>query len=105
MSDIDLLQDNSSSNFTSFVDLGNLLQINLLRNDGDIIPIMQLPVTTAPRNVIEDASFLNDDDEDDAFEEDDESVEEYADEETNEENDIDTEEDDDDHSYHASDSD
>ncbi|KAL5582292.1 hypothetical protein UlMin_014734 [Ulmus minor] len=29
MSDIDLLQDNSSSNFTLFVDLGNLPQINL----------------------------------------------------------------------------
>ncbi|KAL5569485.1 hypothetical protein UlMin_026060 [Ulmus minor] len=40
MSDIDLLQDNSSSNFTLFVDLGNLPQINLQRNDGDVIPIV-----------------------------------------------------------------
>ncbi|KAL5579027.1 hypothetical protein UlMin_011469 [Ulmus minor] len=45
MSDIDLLQDNSSSNFTLFVDLGNLPQINLQRNDGDVIPIVQ-PFTT-----------------------------------------------------------
>ncbi|KAL5581895.1 hypothetical protein UlMin_014337 [Ulmus minor] len=31
--DIDLLQDNTSSNFTLFVDLGKLPQINLQRND------------------------------------------------------------------------
>ncbi|KAL5573251.1 hypothetical protein UlMin_022848 [Ulmus minor] len=33
LSDIDLLQHNSSSNFTLFVDLGNLQEINLLRRD------------------------------------------------------------------------
>ncbi|KAL5547444.1 hypothetical protein UlMin_002675 [Ulmus minor] len=101
MSDIDLLQDNSSSNFTLFVDLGNLPQINLQRNDGDVIPIVQ-PFTAVDETV----SFLNDDDEEDVSEEDDETVEESADEETDEGNDaVDTEEDDDDHSYHTSDSD
>ena len=104
MSDIDLLQHNSSSNFTLFVDLGNLQQINFLRSNGDVIPIVQ-PVSTAPRYVTEDSSFLNDDGEVEVSEEDDESVEEYANEETNTENGVDTEEDDDDHSYHASDSD
>ena len=105
MSDINLLQDNSSSNFTLFVDLGNLPQINLQRNDGDVIPIVQ-PFTTVSQHVNETASFLNDDDEEDVSEEDDETVEEYADEETNEGNDVvDTEEDDDDHSYRTSDSD
>ncbi|KAL5570407.1 hypothetical protein UlMin_026982 [Ulmus minor] len=97
MSDIDLLQDNSSSNFTLFVDLGNLPQINLQRNDGDVIPIVQ-PFTTVSQHVNETASFLNDDDEEDVSEEDDETVEESADEETDEGNDVvDTEEDDDDH--------
>ncbi|KAL5572352.1 hypothetical protein UlMin_021949 [Ulmus minor] len=105
MSDIDLLQDNSSSNFTLFVDLGNLPQINLQRNDRDVIPIVQ-PFTTVSQHVNETASFLNDDEEEDVSEEDDETVEESADEETNEGNDaVDTEEDDDDHSYHISDSD
>ncbi|KAL5541510.1 hypothetical protein UlMin_009220 [Ulmus minor] len=105
MSDIDLLQDNSSSNFTLFVDLGNLPQINLQRNDGDVIPIVQ-PFTTVSQHVNETASFLNDDDEEDVSEEDDETVEESADEETDEGNDVvDTEEDDDDHSYRTSDSD
>ena len=105
MSDIDLLQDNSSSNFTLFVDLDNLPQINLQRNDGDVIPIVQ-PFTTVSQHVNETASFLNDDDEEDVSEEDDETVEEYTDEEKNEGNDvIDTEEDDDDHSYRTSDSD
>ena len=61
MSDIDLLQDNSSSNFTLFVDLGNLPQINLQRNDGDVILIVQ-PFTTVSQHVNETASFLNDDD-------------------------------------------
>ena len=100
MSDIDLLQDNSSSNFTLFIDLGNLPQINLQRNDGDVIPIVQ-PFTTISQRVNETASFLNDDDDDeeDVSEEDDETVEEYAD----EGNDVvDTEEDDDDHSYRTS---
>ncbi|KAL5573450.1 hypothetical protein UlMin_023047 [Ulmus minor] len=46
LSDIDLLQHNSSSNFTLFVDLGNLQEINLLRRDQDVIPIVQ-PVTNA----------------------------------------------------------
>ncbi|KAL5571521.1 hypothetical protein UlMin_021118 [Ulmus minor] len=46
LSDIDLLQHNSSSNFTLLVDLGNLQEINLLRRDQDIIPIVQ-PVTNA----------------------------------------------------------
>ncbi|KAL5574589.1 hypothetical protein UlMin_016288 [Ulmus minor] len=105
MSDIDLLQDNSSSNFTLFVDLGNLPQINLQRNDGDVIPIVQ-PFTAVSQHVYETVSFLNDDDEEDVSEEDDEIVEESADEETDEGNDaVDTEEDDDDHSYHTSDSD
>ena len=105
MSDIDLLQDNSSSNFTLFVDLGNLPQINLQRNDGDVIPIVQ-PFPTVSQHVNETAYFLNDNDEDDVSEEDDETVEEYANEKTDEGNDIvDTEEDDDDHSYHTSDSD
>ncbi|KAL5574284.1 hypothetical protein UlMin_023881 [Ulmus minor] len=111
MSDIDLLHDNSSSNFTLFVDLGNLPQINLQRNDGDVIPIVQ-PFTAVSQHVNETASFLNDDDEEEVFEEDnvseedDETVEEYADEETDEGNDVvDTEEDDDDHSYRTSDSD
>ena len=105
MSDIDLLQDNSSSNFTLFVDLGNLPQINLQRNDGDVIPIVQ-PFTTVSQHVNETASFLNDDDEDDVSEEDNETVEESADEEIDEGNDdADTEEDDDDHSYRTSDSD
>ena len=104
MSDVDLLQDNSSSNFTLFVDLGNLPQINLQRNDRDVIPIVQ-PFMTAPRNVNESGSFLNDDDEDDVSEEDDEAVAEYVDEETNDETDLDTKDDDDDHSYRTSDSD
>ena len=104
LSDIDLLQHNSSSNFTLFVDLGNLQEINLLRRDQDVIPIVQ-PVTNALRHVTIDSSFLNDDDEVEVSDEDDESVEEYADEETDAENEIDTEEDDDDRSYHASDSD
>ncbi|KAL5566711.1 hypothetical protein UlMin_029875 [Ulmus minor] len=105
MSDIDLLQDNSSSNFTLFVDLGNLPQINLQRNDGDVIPIVQ-PFTAVSQHVNETVSFLNDDDEEDVSEEDDETVEESADEEIDEGNDdVDTEEDDDDHSYHTSDSD
>ena len=105
MSDIDLLQDNSSSNFTLFVDLGNLPQINLQRNDGDVIPIVQ-PFTAVSQHVYEIVSFLNDDDEKDVSEEDDETVEEYADEETDEGNDVvDTEEDDDDHSYRTSNSD
>ena len=104
MSDIDLLQHNSSSNFTLFVDLGNLPQINLLRNDEDVIPIDR-PVTIVPRQDTEDSSFLNDDDGVKTSEEDDESVQEYTDEETDFENDIDSEEDDEDHSYHASDSD
>ena len=104
MSDINLLQDNYLLKFTLFVDLGNLQQINFLRNDRDVIPIVQ-PINTSSRNVIEDAYFLNDDDEVDAYEEDDESIEEYADEETDDETDIDTEKDDDDHSYHTSNSD
>ncbi|KAL5540764.1 hypothetical protein UlMin_044087 [Ulmus minor] len=105
MSDIDLLQDNSSSKFMLFVDLGNLLQINLQRNDGDVIPIVQ-PFTTVSQHVNETTSFLNNDDEEDVSEEDDETVEEYADEETDEGNDVvDTEENDDDHSYRTSDSD
>ena len=104
MSNIDLLQHNSSSNFTLFVDLGNLQQINLLRSNGDIIPIVQ-PVPTAPRHVTKDSSFLNDDDEVEVSDEDDESIKGYADEEIDAENDIDTEEDDDYSSYHASDSD
>ena len=99
MSDIDLLQHNSSSNFTLFVDLGNLQEINLLQRDQDVIPIVQ-PVTNALRHVTNDSSFLNDDDEVELSDEDDESVEEY----TDAENDIDTEDDDNDHSYHASDS-
>ncbi|KAL5576253.1 hypothetical protein UlMin_017952 [Ulmus minor] len=93
-----------SSNFTLFVDLGNLQEINLLRRDHDVIPIVQ-PVTNASRPVTDDSSFLNDADEIELSDEEDESVEEYADEETDVENDIDTEEDDDDRSYHASDSD
>ena len=40
LSDIDLLQHNSSSNFTLFVDLGNLQEINLLRCDQDVILIV-----------------------------------------------------------------
>ncbi|KAL5580234.1 hypothetical protein UlMin_012676 [Ulmus minor] len=104
LSDIDLLQHNSSSNFTLFVDLGNLQEINLLRRDQDVIPIVQ-PVTNASQPVTDDSSFLNDADEIELSDEEDESVEEYADEETDAENDIDTEEDDDDRSYHASDSD
>ncbi|KAL5579308.1 hypothetical protein UlMin_011750 [Ulmus minor] len=104
LSDIDLLQHNSPSNFTLFVDLGNLQEINLLWHDQDVIPIMQ-PVTNASRHVTDDSSFLNDVDEVELFDEEDESVEEYADEETDAENDIDMEEDDDDRSYHTSDSD
>ena len=104
LSDIDLLQHNSSSNFTLFVDLGNLQQINLLRSNQDVIPIMQ-PVTNASRHVTNDSSFVNEYDEVEVSDEDDESVEEYADEEIDAENDIDTEEDDDDNSYHASNSD
>ncbi|KAL5559557.1 hypothetical protein UlMin_035768 [Ulmus minor] len=104
LSDIDLLQHNSSSNFTLFVDLGNLQEINLLRRDQDVIPILQ-PVTNASRPVTDDSSFLNDADEVELYDEEEESVEEYADEETDAENEIDTEEDDDDRSYHASDSD
>ena len=104
LSDIDLLQHNSSSNFTLFVDLGNLQEINLLRRDQDVIPIVQ-PVTNASRPVTDDSSFLNDADEVELSDEEDESVEEYTDEETDAENDIDTEKDDDHHSYHASDSD
>ncbi|KAL5573640.1 hypothetical protein UlMin_023237 [Ulmus minor] len=105
INDIDLLQDNSSSNFTLFVDLGNLPQINLQRNDGDVIPIVQ-PFTAVSQHVNETVSFLNDDDEEDISEEDDETIEESVDEETDEGNDaVDTEEDDDDHSYHTSDSD
>ena len=104
LSDIDLLQHNSSSNFTLFVDLGNLQEINLLRRDQDVIPIVQ-PVTNASRLVTDDSSFLNDADEVELSDEEDESVEEYADEETDAEIEIDTEEDDDDRSYHASDSD
>ncbi|KAL5574336.1 hypothetical protein UlMin_023933 [Ulmus minor] len=104
LSDIDLLQHNSSSNFTLFVDLGNLQEINLLRRDQDVIPIVQ-PVTNASRPVTDDSSFLNDADEVELSDEEDESVEEYADEETDAETEIDTEEDDDDRSYHASDSD
>lgn len=101
LSDIDLLQDNSSLDFMLFVDLGNLQQ-NLHWIDRDVIQIVQ-PVNTAPQNIIEDASFLNDDDD---YKEDDERIEEYADEEIDEENDIDTEEedDDDDQSSHDSDS-
>ena len=91
-------------NFTLFIDLGNQPQINLQRNDGDVIPIVQ-PFTTAPQNVNESTSFLNDDDVEDVFEEDDETVVEYTDEETDDGNDVDTEEDDDDHSYRTSDSD
>ncbi|KAL5564918.1 hypothetical protein UlMin_028082 [Ulmus minor] len=93
-----------SSNFTLFVDLGNLQEINLLRRDQDVLPIVQ-PVTNASRPVTDDSSFLNDADEVELSDEEDESVEEYADEETDAENEIDTEEDDDDRSYHASDSD
>jgi len=104
LSDIDLLQHNSSSNFTLFVDLGNLQEINLLRRDQDVIPIVQ-PVTNASRHITDDSSFVNDADEVELSDEKDESVEEYADEETDAENDIDMEEDDDDRSYHASDSD
>ena len=104
LSDIDLLQHNSSSNFTLFVDLGNLQEINLLRRYQDVIPIVQ-PVTNASRHVTDDSSFLNDADEVELSDEEDESVEEYADEETDAETEIDTEEDDDDRSYHASDSD
>ncbi|KAL5552963.1 hypothetical protein UlMin_040364 [Ulmus minor] len=48
LSDIDLLQHNRSSNFTLFVDLGNLQEINLLWRDQDVIPIVQ-PVTNASR--------------------------------------------------------
>ena len=80
LSDIDLLQHNSSSNFTLFVDLGNLQQINFLKSNGDVIPIVQ-PVSTAPQHVTEDSSFLNNDDEVEFSEEDDGSIEEYADEE------------------------
>ena len=72
-----------------FVDLGNLPQINLQRNDGDVIPIVQ-PFTTAPQNVNEFASFLNNDDEEDVSEENDETVVVYTDEETDDGNDIDT---------------
>ena len=61
LSDIDLLQHNSSSNFTLFVDLGNLQQINLLRSNQDVIPIMQ-PVTNASQRVTDDSYFQNDDD-------------------------------------------
>ena len=89
LSDIDLLQHNSSSNFTLFVDLGNLQQINLLRSGQDVIPIVQ-PVTNASRHVTDDSSFLNDDDEVEISDEDDECVEEYTDGETDVENDIDT---------------
>ena len=88
LSDIDLLQDNNSSNFFLFVDLCILKQINLQRSNIDVIPIVQ-PVNTAPWNVTKYASFLNDDYDVDANDEDDESVEEFAD----EENDIDTEKD------------
>ena len=104
LSDIDLLQHNSSSNFTLFVDLGNLQEINLLRRDQDLIPIVQ-PVTNASRPVTDESSFLNDADEVELSDEEDESVKEYVNEETDAENDIDMEEDDDDRSYHASDSD
>ena len=104
LSDIDLLQHNSSSNFTLFVDLGNLQEINLLRRDQDVIPIVQ-PVTNASRLVTDDSSFLNDADEVELSDEEDESIEEYADEETDDKNNVDTKEDDDDHSYYASDSD
>ena len=58
MSDIDLLQDNNSSNFTLFVNLGNLPQINLQQNDGDVIPIVQ-PFTIVSQRVNETVSFLN----------------------------------------------
>ncbi|KAL5578927.1 hypothetical protein UlMin_011369 [Ulmus minor] len=95
LSDIDLLQHNSSSNFTLFVDLGNLQEINLLRRDQDVIPIVQ-PVTNASRPVTDDSSFLNDANEVELSDEEDESVEECADEETDAETEIDTEEDDDD---------
>ena len=105
MSDINLLLDNSSLDFTLFVDLLDLQQINLHRNDRDILLIVQL-VNTAPQNVSEDTSFLNDDDDENAYEEDDESEEDYSDEETDEENHLDTEQDDDDdRSYHNSNSD
>ena len=104
LSNIDLLQHNSSFNFTLFVNLGNLQEINLLRRDQDVIPIVQ-PVTNASRHVTDDSSFLNDADEVELSDKEDESVEEYADEETDEGNDVvDTEEDDDDHSYRTSDS-
>ena len=104
LSDIDLLQNNSSSNFTLFVDLGNLEQISMQQTDRDVILTIQ-PVNTAPRNVTEDVSSLNDDDVD-VNDEDDESVEESANEETDEENDVDTKENKDDgQSYHDSDSD
>ena len=71
-SDIDLLQHNSSSNFSLFVDLGNLEQITLQWSDRDVIPIFQ-PVNTASWNLTKDASFLNDNDNDnvDANDEDD----------------------------------
>ena len=42
LSDIDLLQHNSSSNFLLFVDLGNFEQITLQQNDRDIIQVQQL---------------------------------------------------------------
>ena len=57
-----------------FVDLGNLQQINLLRNDRDVILIVK-PTNTAPRKITEDASFHNNDDEGDAFEEDEARIE------------------------------
>ena len=57
-----------------FVDLGNLPQINLQRNDGDVIPIVQ-PFTTVSQHVDETASFLNNDDEAEVSEEDDVSEE------------------------------
>ena len=56
-----------------FFDLGNLQQINLLRSDRDVIPIVQ-PISTSPRHITKESSFLNDDNEVDVAEEDDDSV-------------------------------
>ena len=100
MSNINLLQDNSSSNFSLFVDLGNLEQITLQRANENIVQVQQ-PVNTASCNINEDASFVNDDDDMDVDDVDDDTLKEYLDEETYDENDDDN---DDDQSYHDSDS-
>ncbi|KAL2498266.1 DUF4216 domain-containing protein [Abeliophyllum distichum] len=99
ITEIDLLHNLNSSSLSLIIDLGNIENISLHLDDGEVDEIRASVISGASSDTTGDTSFINDDDVED------DTHEEYEDDETSSESNEDDNDDDEDQSYHNSESD